>query len=290
MDAIFNLPAESQESAESNPDLQLSTFVHSGSPFSLGLNTRSTVFSDIRVRKAFLSASNAEAAVRSAYGGVYPFEGNTVSSGTPFSSKASHDPYPYDPEEAERLLDAAGWTGRDAEGYRTKGGRRLSVLLPYNSDSGETPPGDLTILQNIQAEEKLVGVEVDLQPLDSSSLNSVWGDATKYDALGSYWNSPTPHVMYIQFSKATLDVDNGQNVAFDADPALDDVLLQASATTDPAVQSGLYARAQQMVTDHAWAVGLYPIQTRLAVRKELKDVWIETSEGEPVLHDAYLTE
>ncbi len=121
-------------------------------------------------------------------------------------------------------------------------------------------------------------------------MNSVWGDETKYDALGTYWNSPTPHVMYIQFSQATLDVDNGQNVAFDADPALDDVLLRASATTDPGTQEVLYAQAQQMVADHAWAVGLYPVQTRLAVRKELKDVWIETSEGEPVLHDAYLTE
>ncbi|GAB3471283.1 ABC transporter substrate-binding protein [Kineococcus endophyticus] len=290
VDAIFNLPAESQESAESNPDLQLSSFVHSGSPFSLGLNTRSDVFSDVRVRKAFAHASNAQAAVHSAYGGVYPYEGNTISSGTPSYSAASHDPYPYDPAEAGRLLDAAGWTGRDSEGYRTKDGRRLTVLLPYNSDSGETPPGDVTILQNIQAEEKLVGIEVDLEPLDGSSMNSVWGDETKYDALGTYWNSPTPHVMYIQFSQATLDVDNGQNVAFDADPALDDVLLRASATTDPGTQKVLYAQAQQMVADHAWAVGLYPVQTRLAVRKELKDVWIETSEGEPVLHDAYLTE
>jgi len=289
-DVIFNVPPESQQLAEADPAISLQEFVHSGSPFSLDLNTTSPVFDDIRVRKAFVHASNARAAVESAYAGVFPYEGDAVSSGTPHYDETFHEPFPYDPDEANRLLDDAGWTGRDEDGHRTKDGETLTVRLPYNADGAETPPADLTILQNIQAMEKEVGIEVDLEALDSASMNAVWGDPDAYDLIGNYWNSPTPHVMYIKYSKATLDVGNGQNSAFASDDELDRVLIAGTATTDPTEQAALYSEAQRILTSKAWSLPLYPIQTRLGISNRVKDVWIESSEGEPVLSDAYFVD
>ncbi|WIB60495.1 ABC transporter substrate-binding protein [Curtobacterium sp. MCLR17_007] len=287
-DVIFNVPPESEGLAKADPSIELQSFVHSGSPFSLDLNTQSTVFSDIRVRQAFVHASDAKEAVESAYNGVFPYEGNAVSSGTPHYDAAYHEPFPYDPAAAKQLLDEAGWTGRDADGYRTKDGVTLTVKLPYNADSAETPPADVTILQDIQAMEKRVGIKVVLQALDSSSMNAVWGNPKAYDLLGNYWNSPTPHVMYIKYSKATYDVDNGQNSAFAYDDELDRLLIAGTATTDPAKQATAYAKAQQILTSKAWSLPLYPIQTRLGIADRVSGVWIEPSEGEPVLSDAYL--
>ncbi|GAA3564671.1 ABC transporter substrate-binding protein [Amycolatopsis ultiminotia] len=288
-DVIFNVPPEDEQTAKADPSITLQSFVHSGSPFSLDLNAASPIFADQRVRQAFIHASDAKEAVQSAYAGVFPYEGNNISSGTPFYDPRYHEPFPYDPAAAARLLDEAGWTGRDAEGYRTKNGRPLTVRLPYKGDGAETPPADVTLLEDIQAMERKAGIKVELQALDSASADAVWGDAKAYELLGNYWNSPTPAVMYIKFSKATLDVANGQNTAFAWDPELDDTLLRAAATTDPAQQKQLYSSAQHLLTAKAWSLPLYPIQTRLAVSDRLHDVWIEVSEGEPVLSDAYLT-
>ena len=60
--------------------------------------------------------------------------GGSLSPTTPFYSDATEDAYPYDPERANELLDEAGWTGRDSEGYRTKDGQRLRAVLPATTD------------------------------------------------------------------------------------------------------------------------------------------------------------
>ena len=137
--------------------------------------------------------------------------------------------------------------------------------------------------------ERRVGVDVQLIPTDAASLTAIRRDPTAFDIRGGYWNSPTAGVMYIKFSQETFEIDNGQNVSYAYDEELDQTLLEAAATTDPEAQQELYSRAQQLLTAQAWHIPLYPIQTRLAIRSDLvADIWIEPSEGEPVLHDAHL--
>ena len=287
--AIFNLPPESVPAATADDKITTDDFIHSCIPFAFDLNTTHPALADIRVRRALVHAADAEGIVRSAYAGVFPYEGNAISTGTPFYDPAYSLPYPYDEQTANALLDEAGWTGRDEEGYRIKDGERLSLRLPYNSDPGETPPADQTILQNFQAMQKRVGVEIQLLPKDSASLTAIRRDRLAFDIRAGYWNSPTAGVMYIKFSQETYELDNGQNVSYAFDPELDEILLDAAATTDPDLQQRLYSQAQALLTAQAWHIPLYPIQTRLAIRSDLvSDIWIEPSEGEPVLHDAYL--
>nr|WP_245354753.1 ABC transporter substrate-binding protein [Brachybacterium sacelli] len=287
--AIFNLPPESVPAATADDSIETDDFVHAGVPFALDLNTTNAALGDVRVRRAIVHASDAEGIVESAYAGVFPYEGNGISSGTPAYDERFHEPYPYDAQRADALLDEAGWTGRDAEGYRTRDGETLALRLPYASDPGETPPADLTIFQNFQAMLKRVGVRIELIPSDAATMTAMKNDPTRYDIQGRYWNSPTPNVMYIKFSQETLEIGNGQNVSQDYDEELDETLLAAAATTDPEEQAALYSKAQENLVAQTWHVTLYPIQTRLAIRSDLvRDIWIEPSEGEPVLHDAYL--
>ena len=287
--AIFNLPPESVPTATADDRIETQDFVHSCVPYALDLNTTHPALADLRVRRALVHAADAPGIVTSAYAGVFPYEGNAISTGTPFYDEAYHQPYPYDEARANALLDEAGWTARDEAGYRTRDGERLTLRLPYASDPGETPPADLTILQNFQAMELRVGVDVQLIPTDAASLTAIRRDRTAFDIRAGYWNSPTAGVMYIKFSQETYEIDNGQNVSYAFDEELDQTLLEAAATTDADRQQELYTRAQKLLTEQAWHIPLYPIQTRLAIRADLvSDIWIEPSEGEPVLHDAYL--
>ena len=65
-------------------------------------------------------------------------------------------------------------------------------------------------------------------------------------------------------------------------------MIQAANTqTDPAKASTLYKQAQQIIQDDAAGVGLYTQNTLIAVANNLKDFWVEKSQGEPIFSDAY---
>lgn len=288
---IFNIPPQDQAAAQSNSQLTVQQFVHSGQPNNITLNASHPPFNQLAVRQAFLLGANAAAAVKSAFFGAYPAELTPLSTGTPDYDPAYAKTWAYNPAKANQLLDAAGWTGRNAAGYRTKGGTVLTVNLPYSSNTGDTPPEVLTLYQDIQASEKAVGFEVKLEPMDESAFFQLFAKylPNAYDAMGdNYWNSPTPAVLYIVYSPNTAANPNPNNGQYASNPVLDNILLQAAATTDPARQKALYSQAQGIGSAEAWQLFLYPVTTDLGIGKTLHGVWIEPSEGEPVLGDAWL--
>jgi peptide/nickel transport system substrate-binding protein len=286
---IFNIPPEHQAAAQADPGLELQSFNHSGNPYNFSLNVDRFPFDDLRVRQALLYGSNTAEAVKSAYLGVFPYAGAPLGSGAPFYDKSLENAYPHDPAKANALLDQAGWTQRNAQGYRTKGGKELTARFAYSSDPGDTPPADVTLFQDIQAAAKEIGFHIQLVPQAQTTFFATFGNPRAYDAIQAYWNSPTPAVLYIVFSTESKNEGGFNNASQTSDPKLDDILLRAAASNDTAEQKALYTQAQQIASQNAWQLTLYPIQTRLAISKRLQGVWIEPSEGEPVLHDAYLT-
>lgn len=287
-DIIFNPPPQQVEALKADPNLETQEFTHTGLPNGIALNTSRAPFNDTKVRQAFIHGANAEAAVKSAYLNVYEWEHGPISSTTP-TYKDLRGAFEYDKDKANKLLDEAGWTERDGEGYRTKDGQRLTAELVYSADTGDTPPADVTLFQNIQAAEKEIGFDVVLKPLPQDQYFAAFSDKDAYDGLtGAYWNSPTPAVLSIVFSSDSLKAAPGNNMSWVENPKIDELVRKAAATTDPAEQARLYGETQEIVANEAYQLGLYPVLTRLVAKKKLKDVWIEPSEGEPVLHDAWL--
>lgn len=288
-DIIFNPPPQQDAALEADPNLTLQEFTHTGLPNGIALNTTRAPFDDTKVRQAFIHGSNAEAAVKSAYLGVFDWEPGPISSTTPYFKKDLRGFYAHDPDKANKLLDEAGWTQRDADGYRTRDGERLTAELVYSSDTGDTPPADVTLFQNIQSAEKEVGFDVVLKPLPQDQYFEAFTDKNAYDGLtGAYWNSPTPAVLSIVYSSDSLRAAPGNNMSWVENPKIDELVRAAAATTDTTEQQRLYGEVEDIVAQDAYHLGLYPQTTRLVAKKRLQDVWIEPSEGEPVLHDAWL--
>jgi peptide/nickel transport system substrate-binding protein len=288
--AIFNVPPEDNATAEADPDLSLLQFINSGNPYNLTLNVSHPPFNDLRVRQAFLYASNVNAALKSAYFGVFPRSGGPLSTNTPDYDPAFENTYSYSTSKANALLNQAGWTGRNSQGYRTKDGSTLKVRLVYSADPGDTPPAMVALFEDIQAAEKAVGIQVVLQPVPEATYFAAPASPKSYDALFEYWNSPSPAVLYIIFSTEQLKEHSGNNVNYVSDPKLDSILLAAAATTNDAKQKQLYDEAQTIASQNAWELTLFPFNTRLAIYKTLHGVWIEPSEAEPVFSDAWLSQ
>ncbi|MGA2969061.1 MAG: ABC transporter substrate-binding protein [Acidimicrobiales bacterium] len=287
---IFNPPPQDQTELNADSSLSLLQFTHAGIPNGIAVNTAKAPFNNLQVRQAFFYAANAKAALQSAYEGTLPSSAGPLSSSTPDYASTYENAYNYNASKANALLLAAGWTGKNSQGYRTKNGVTLTARLVYSSNSGDTPPADLTLLQDIQASEKTVGIDVTLVPLGEAAYDNSFTSETNHELLwGAYWNSPTPAVLNIVYSTSALKPNLGNNSAFTSNPALDKILLEAAATTNTADQEKLYGQAQAIVSNNAWDLSIYPETTRLGISNTLHGVWIEPSEGEPVLSDAWLT-
>jgi peptide/nickel transport system substrate-binding protein len=269
----------------------LSQYITPGRPQTLSLNTTHGVFTDVRVRQAFAYAADRKAAVQSAFNGAIPFDGNgALSPSTPNFDSSLINAYSYSPAKASALLDAAGWTARNAVGYRTKNGQELDVKLVYGLGSIVNNEG-ATVLQDLQQQWKAAGFNVQLVPATLTQLFAgTYAAPTASDATIGYWTSPTPAVLYItwQFWNAPGN-PNFSNSAFYDNPQLVHTIAAANSSLDPAVQKADYYKAQQIISSQAAAVGVYTKTTSLASVKNLHNVWIEDSQGEPVFSDAYFT-
>ncbi|MBG9885584.1 peptide ABC transporter substrate-binding protein, partial [Bacillus toyonensis] len=127
-----------------------------GLPYSLLLNEKHGVFADQRVREAFSRAVDVEAAVEKIFFGQFPRAWSILGPTTPGYDASLEGTWSFDRKRADALLDEAGWTQRDADGIRTKDGKRLSARW-----IAWTPvPDDRAALANaIQSDLKAVGFE-----------------------------------------------------------------------------------------------------------------------------------
>jgi peptide/nickel transport system substrate-binding protein len=264
-------------------------YITPGRPVTFSLNTHHGVFTDVRVRQAFAYGGNRRAAVQSAFNGAIPYNGNgALSQSTPGYDASLANAYAFDPAKANALLNQAGWTGRNAAGYRTKGGRELDVKIVYPAGPVITPEG-ATMLQDIQQQEKAVGFNVTLLPMTpSQTFSGQFSTPTSYDAITWYWTSPTAGVLYIVWRPwDDKKAPNGNNSSFYDNPRLVSDIAKANSSLDPAVQRTYYDKAQQIIVGQAAAVGIYTQTTSLAWQKSLHGIWVEDSQGEPVFSDAF---
>ena len=65
--------------------------------------------------------------------------------------------YDYDPDEANRLLDEAGWKDSDGDGIREKDGTKLS----FTFDDRDTESAK-AIGQSLQIDMKVIGIDMQI--------------------------------------------------------------------------------------------------------------------------------
>ncbi len=282
-DVIEDVPTIDFPTAKSS--YQFLSYVTPGRPETLELNASMAPFNDVRVRQAFAYASNRKLVTKSAFNGEIPYDGNgALSPTTPDYDPGLNTAYPYNPAKAAQLLQEAGYTTKNSQGYLTKDGKELTVKLSYGAQSIVNDEG-ATALQDLQQEWKAAGFNVVLNP---ETVTQLFGGSTSksFNATIGYWTSPTPAVLDIVWGFYQQD---GNNNTFYDNKQLVDTIQDADASTSPTEQKDLYYKAQQIVVNQAVDVGVYTKTTTLATNNKLKGVWIEASQGDPVFSDAYFT-
>ena len=230
-----------------------------GSSNRIELNSAQPPFDDVRVREAFVRAADPDPGIETLFAGTATRSTSPLSSAEPLAY-ADPDLFTTDVDAAEALLDAAGWTERDDEGYRTKDGRRLTVRFPVSTN--QSVAAEQSLFVQIQANAKAVGFEVVLTPLDLSAWYGALG-AHEYEAVSAPYTKVGPDVLRILYhSDGTVPAPSGYfaNHAGVTDPELDALLDSASATADADERADLYRQAQQIVLEGFYILPLYDQQ------------------------------
>lgn len=288
VDVIETLPPESHEAARRNPDVDLIIAQRPGNPTNGTFNLRRAPFDDIRVREAFVRSADVDGALKSVYFGEFPRAGGPLSVATPFYSGDFEGNQDYDPARAAKLLDEAGWTGRDSEGYRTRNGQRLRAVVLIGA---RTPPSELTLWEQVQATTRQAGLELVLDQMSDAQVTARQA-AWDYDIRIGYWNTNTPDVLRIIFTTAFVQPAGvggyHQNSSGYADPTFDALLDSALATQDADLRRQRYQQAQQQAAAQYLQLTTYPQSTRLGIYKTAHGVRLEPSLAVTYLYDAWV--
>ena len=287
VDLIDNVQPDTIVAAEGVDAIEELNAPRPGASNRIELNSSKPPFDDIRVREAFVRAANVDDAITSLFFDTAERSYSPLSSveKVAFSKPELFD---YDQDAAATLLDAAGWTETDAEGYRVKNGERLDVSFPVSTN--QSIPAEQSLFEQLQATAKEAGFKVNLEPLDLSSWYGVLGE-NEYDLVSAPYTKVGPDVLRILFdSNGTIPAPSGYfaNHSQVKDPALDELLRTAARSADADERADLYAEAQEIVLDGYYVLPLYDQQNHFLLRSDVKGVRAMPTVSTPTLYDAWL--
>jgi peptide/nickel transport system substrate-binding protein len=228
---------------------------------------------DVRVRRALVLAVDRDQLTRQLlYGLTRPARSFWEHSAF---ADTTTPPIPYDPAEAARLLDAAGWQ-RGADGTRSKDGRALS--LRYVTTNRDIRQHTQVVVQHMLQQ---IGIHVELSSYASDIFFGGYGDGGPV-ATGRYdiaqWTTapdafPDPDTAQWLCSEIPSEQQPaGTNWMYLCDTTLDRLFRTQASTTDRVARQAYFRDINALLTQQVYWVGLWDDPDVYAVHKDLKHV------------------
>jgi len=235
---ITVVPPQDLPRFEGNDEYTVTKVPWVGLPRILMLNTQLAPTDDVNVRRAVSLAIDRQALVDTVFAGA-----GEVAIGM-LARVMLDDPalsQPYDPDEARRLLEEAGWTGGEGE-VRQKDGQPLTFVLNVVDNGGGAPPE----AQLIQANLLDVGFDAQIKaqaraPWYEDNYNCRTHGPLMFLRAGDYDG------LYSMFHSSLI----GKNFNFAClnNPEIDAALEQGRAEADPERRRTLYLEIEQRLNE-----------------------------------------
>ncbi|WP_225181687.1 TIGR04028 family ABC transporter substrate-binding protein [Pectobacterium aroidearum] len=211
---------------------------------------------DIRVRKALLHATNTKEIINTLFSDNYPQAtsplAKTAAGYVDLSSKLT-----FDPAQANKLLDEAGWkTG--SQGLRQKDGKTLE-LTAYES---LPQPQNKETLQLVSQQWAKVGVKLNVLAGDAGSKTVDSLDPLKTGVAPAMVGRADPDVLKSQYYPTVRNVllqkgGSSDKVKDFVDPHLNTLLDGIAAETDRSKRLALVGEVQNYLIDQAYVIPIF---------------------------------
>ena len=211
------------------------------SPFGLFLNQDNEIFADQNARYGFAHAMNIDRMIKQVLRGDYQrLPGYHVGYGD--YSNTDIEPRNFDLDKANAYLDLAGWTTRNADGIRTKGGKPFSVSVVY----GTALHNDKLVL--LKEEAKKAGIDLRLELLDSASFYKKLNEKSYQIALLGFGVGYRP-AFWQHFHSENAHKPQTNNMTNTDNPELDKRIMAYREATEEPVRQALARELGAMVHD-----------------------------------------
>ncbi|QHC69406.1 ABC transporter substrate-binding protein [Rathayibacter sp. VKM Ac-2801] len=292
VDVLDNAQPDTLKAATGASDLVELDAPRPGSVNRLELNSGQAPFDDESVREAFVRGVGVNDAIDSLFFGTAERSYSPLSSreATAYSDPSLFEDAGSDSETAaaEELLEKAGWVDSDGDGVREKDGTPLVLRFPVSTN--QSIPAEQSLFEQIQASAKTLGFDVRISLLDLSSWYTALA-SNEYELVSAPYTKVGPDVLRILYSSSGITpAPSGYfaNHAQIADPALDSLLEQASATTDEDARADLYEQAQRIVLEGYWILPLYDQQNHYLHRSAVQGLVALDTVSTPWFADAWV--
>ena len=279
---IDEIPPAKVDSMKADPNFQVLGAPKVGMSRGIHFNIDHAPTDDKRVRMAFLHAIDRNEIDKAVFKGVYPVSYQVLTRGVRFYDSSLENMYAFDKEKAKSLLDRAGWSNINSDGYRTKNGKVLSLFhATFPGYVAEVPA------EVLQAQLKRVGIKFDINVMSGTAmmdgmtnLKSTFNTAL----VGTYSPDPGLFLKKIYHSSAM----GSFNFSHYTTPELDKLLEGGLATANSDERSAIYKKIQKIIMDAAIVGGLYANASIFGTSKKVEgfkfdpyaqpeffDVWIK---------------
>jgi peptide/nickel transport system substrate-binding protein len=230
---------------------------------------------DVRVRQAIAMAFNREKISQDLLLGLTK-PAVTYWDNTPYADPTLK-PYPYDPEQAKKLLDQAGWVDSNGDGVRDKDG--VDLTLRYGTTTREVRQDTQAVAQQDLA---AVGIKTELSNYDSDIFFAGYADngPTMTGALDIMeWSDttefPDPFQYYWLCSEIpTDDNPSGTNSQHLCDPELDSLFKLQATQVDFKERQATFQKISKLMYDQVYWLGVWQDPDQWALGSRLQNVKI----------------
>ncbi|NTB97185.1 ABC transporter substrate-binding protein [Agrobacterium tumefaciens] len=270
LDVIEGISGNDAALFKDNPDFTYQTALNTGTPYSLFLNVTWGPTQDVKVRKALLASLDIDKILKAVYRGERTRAWGITSPIDPqFYDKSIEKTYGADAAVANGLLDEAGWSEKDADGFRIKDGKRLTIDV-VQAQATVRDQRDV-LLQALQAQARQVaGIDLAINYVDAGTYT----DRRKTGQFGSIANSNTPtDAIDIEYHYLPLQKGGTINYSRAEAPELAQWLNEAASTLDQKKRFEIYAKLQRFaILDQAYAIPLYEPEDQVAAASYVKGI------------------
>jgi peptide/nickel transport system substrate-binding protein len=191
------------------------------------------------------------------------------------------EPYPYDPEGAKALLDAAGWVDSDNDGIRDKvvNGQKVDLVVRYITNQRE-------LRKNVQAvveqQWKQVGIGAELVNYSSDIFWNGYNDGgpmalgnydiAEYSSVQTAFPDPDASAGWTCDQICNADNPDGGNQQGYCNPDLDVLMKEQATTLDPVKRKELYNQIEQIIYDDYVYIGMWKDPDLWSINNRVQNV------------------
>ncbi|MBL8094290.1 MAG: ABC transporter substrate-binding protein [Anaerolineales bacterium] len=278
VDVVADPPSLDALALADSGAVSIETFAQPGIPALMMINTEKAPTNDLNVRKAMLLAVNQGELVATAFQSLGMPTYGVLSPTTWSYDEAASSQYRYNLEEAQRLLEEAGWVDTNGDGIREKDGANLTIDYPTS------PVWEEAFSELLAGYLQLAGFEVTLRPMDDAGIVAELG-AGNYSMMYIYWVRADPSPLRVLFHSE--NINGGAAYSRFSSPELDAALADGDVQTDETVRLQDYVTAQKIIMDNALVLPMFTVNSVYLITPAVKDFSFDL-EGYPWLFDVSL--